>query len=678
MSLTEAGEICRNVLSNPELNRTYGMKRFFISASWLLSVMFMAASLQAQQYSALEPLPSFGFNGDGSVRPGDKPYVTVGNFQRGLSYNPQSGYLVFIDRQAGGGGTNAITGAIYVLDGLSGAEIQTLSTNGMEGGNFADLAVGVADDGVVYVRNLVNPGNTPFKLYRWDEDTTISDPVVVYSGDPGNGKAQRWGDTMDIRGAGTTTQIILGSRTAGTNVGTNVAILTTTDGTNFTAQTLTTDVADNATGGGIAFGAGNTFWAKNAGVPLRQFSFDLVAGTATTIRSYGPEVFASSSTLEPLAVDVANNLLGTVDMRTGVDQVRLYDISDLNRGPVLLDIRDFPVVNANGTTTKGYLDFGSDFGTPLLFVHNMNNGLMGFSIPQTGMPAPTIRSQPQPQRVLAGRTVRLEVLAYPAATYQWQRNGVDVPGATGSVLQLQNAQTSQAGTYRVLVSNATGTTQSDAVLVNIINPEDLYHLSPLWTATPAAGSYVTSTGGAGTPNERSIGFNALSNQLYVVQRSGNNYTVHVIDGSTGTKLYNLKTNGILPVVASEVAGANGIGLVALDVAADGAIYACNASPNAGGGVNPFATNKLLRVYRWENSDSNTLPVQIFSGDPAAQTSNFRCGDALVARGSGLDTQVMMDNQNTSSRYLAILRPVDGTMTEFYSSYYFQDTATPFG
>ena len=147
-----------------------------------------------------------------------------------------------------------------------------------------------------------------------------------------------------------------------------------------------------------------------------------------------------------------------------------------------------------------------------------------------------------------------------------------------------------------------------------------YHLSPLWSAAPSdpLKPYVTSTGGAGTPNERGIAYNALSNQLYIVQRGGNNYTVHVVDANTGTKLYNLKTNGILPVIASEVSGANGIGLLAIDAAADGAVYACNESPNASGGSNPFSTNKLFRMYRWANSDSNTFPVEIFEGDPAGQ------------------------------------------------------------
>src|SRR6185503_9956875 len=143
-------------------------------------------------------------------------------------------------------------------------DIGTLSTNGMGGGNFADFCVAVADDGVVFVGNVVNSGTTlNFKLYRWDSDSSPADPVVVFNGDPGNGQPQRWGDTMDIRGAGTTTQILLGSRTSGNVIGTNVAILTTTDGVSFTARTLSTDVSDAAFGGGIAFGAGDTFWAKN-------------------------------------------------------------------------------------------------------------------------------------------------------------------------------------------------------------------------------------------------------------------------------------------------------------------------------------------------------------------------------------------------------------------------------
>ena len=44
---------------------------------------------------------------------------------------------------------------------------------------------------------------------------------------------------------------------------------------------------------------------------------------------------------------------------------------------------------------------------------------------------------------------------------------------------------------------------------------------------------------------------------------------------------------------------------------------------------------MFRMYRWANSDSNALPVEIFEGDPAGQSDNFRWGDVLEARGCGL-------------------------------------------
>src|SRR6185503_16881200 len=153
-----------------------------------------------------------------------------------------------------------ISGGIYVINGTDGQDVGALNTAGMSGGSFADLAVAVDDGGVIYVGNMVTDGTqSAFKLYRWLAENSGEPPVVIYSGDPGNGRPQRWGDTMDIRGSGATTQIILGSRTSGSIIGTNVAILTTSDGgVTFTATTLSLDVTDSASGGGIAFGAGNT------------------------------------------------------------------------------------------------------------------------------------------------------------------------------------------------------------------------------------------------------------------------------------------------------------------------------------------------------------------------------------------------------------------------------------
>lgn len=658
-------------------------KLFALSMSLLVATIALPAF--AQTYAVLNPLSGFGPRADGTLVPGDRSYITTGSFQRGISYNPTTGNLIFIDRQAGGGGSSNITGSIYILNGLGG-EIEitagingTLSTNGMSGGNFADMAVAVADDGVIYVGNVVNDGTAiPFKLYRWDSEASTADPVVVFSGDPGNGRPQRWGDTMDIRGSGTGTQIILGTRTISGIPGTNVAILTTTDGINFAATTLGTDVRDSASGGGIAFGTGNTFWAKNVDVPLRQFSFDLTTSNATTLRSYGPNVLAASRTLEPLAVDTSADILAIVDMTSGLDRVRLYDISNAANPPALLDIKDFPVNNANGTTTKGYLDFA--FGR--LYVHNMNNGIMAFSVDSAFLTSPTIITQPASQRVLSGRMVILEVLAYPAATYQWQRNGVDISGATHSAYTITNVQPSHAGTYRVIVSNSAGSVTSDEATLNVVNIADLYHLRPVWSKMPATAvsvtNYATSSGGANTPNERNIAYNPVLDQLYVQQRDGTSarYAIHVVNAVNGAWLYTLKTNGIFLNVPA-FGGATGIAIDAIGVGEDGAIYAANMTADACG----CRTNTgVFRVYRWANSDSNTLPVQVYQGEPTGQSESLRWGDVMSVRGSGTNTQILLDNHNpqTGARYMAILRPTDATMTTFAPSYFFQDATTPFG
>ena len=71
-------------------------------------------------------------------------------------------------------------------------------------------------------------------------------------------------------------------------------------------------------------------------------------------------------------------------------------------------------------------------------------------------PRPVITSQLQSQNALAGADVSLGVSATSPTplTYQWMKNWLAVKSATNSSLVLSNVQTSDAGTYWVLVANA--------------------------------------------------------------------------------------------------------------------------------------------------------------------------------------------------------------------------------
>jgi hypothetical protein len=76
--------------------------------------------------------------------------------------------------------------------------------------------------------------------------------------------------------------------------------------------------------------------------------------------------------------------------------------------------------------------------------------------------APVILRPPAPVTAAAWRPVifTVGVAAIPAATYQWFRNGVAIPGATGKTLALEAVRPADAGRYTVTVTNASGTTTS--------------------------------------------------------------------------------------------------------------------------------------------------------------------------------------------------------------------------
>jgi len=85
--------------------------------------------------------------------------------------------------------------------------------------------------------------------------------------------------------------------------------------------------------------------------------------------------------------------------------------------------------------------------------------------------APVITSQPASQIVSTGQTAAFSVTATgtPPPTYQWQKNGVNITGATSSSYMTPATTTADSGEqFRVTVSNTVGniTSNSAALTVN--------------------------------------------------------------------------------------------------------------------------------------------------------------------------------------------------------------------
>jgi len=68
----------------------------------------------------------------------------------------------------------------------------------------------------------------------------------------------------------------------------------------------------------------------------------------------------------------------------------------------------------------------------------------------------------------ASTTFTASASGTPTPTYQWRKNGVAIPGATGSSYTLANPAASDAGSYTLVATNSAGSTTSNAAVLTII------------------------------------------------------------------------------------------------------------------------------------------------------------------------------------------------------------------
>ncbi len=306
------------------------------------------------------------------LAPYSRSYLSTNDLplERGLTFNNVTRRLLLIQRT---------TTTVFVLD-ENGNDLWTLNTSGVTGGlstAYYLLLIAAAEDGAIYACNL-KASATPFKIYRWANDNSNTVPTVAFTGDPSpNTPSYRWGDTFDVRGSGTNTQILIGPRQ-----GTNVVLFTTANGTNFTPKTINlTDVPDGYMGLNLTFGNGNTIWGTTHTNPLRVVSFDPVAGTASTLRVFSDTEVPTA--VCPLAFSSSLNMIAGVNV-TSPNHLRVYDLSTTNNVPYLIGTTNFATDNSNTHTAAGAVRFGGN----VIYALDANNGLMAV---QVLTPTPTLR-----------------------------------------------------------------------------------------------------------------------------------------------------------------------------------------------------------------------------------------------------------------------------------------------
>jgi hypothetical protein len=130
-----------------------------------------------------------------------------------------------------------------------------------------------------------------------------------------------------------------------------------------------------------------------------------------------------------------------------------------------------------------------------------DNKVYAFIAPGQSQPVPpTITSQPSNQMAVEGSSARFQVSASgtPPLSYQWMFNGMPLAGATDAALNLANVQTTQVGSYGVVVTNVSGAITSSLAQLTVFLPPAIT-MQPINQTVVSGANMTFNVTASGTP-----------------------------------------------------------------------------------------------------------------------------------------------------------------------------------
>jgi hypothetical protein len=155
-----------------------------------------------------------------------------------------------------------------------------------------------------------------------------------------------------------------------------------------------------------------------------------------------------------------------------------------------------------------------------------------------------ITAQPQGATVVTGSTAGFTVSAVSTLplSYQWQRNGENLLGATSPALSLPNVRLTNAGTYRVIISNADTNVISAVAELRVVNVPDPNIVSIAQNGANVTISFTTIVGPTYTLEYK----NSFSDAQWTTAGSapGTGSTVSITDptATATTRFYRVRAN----------------------------------------------------------------------------------------------------------------------------------------
>lgn len=268
--------------------------------------------------------------------------------------------------------------------------------------------------------------------------------------------------------------------------------------------------------------------------------------------------------------------------------------------------------------------------------------------------APSITSQPQSLTLVAGSSANFAVTAtgVPAPTYQWQKGGVAIGGATGASLAIASVQSSDAGDYAVVVTNSAGSITSSVASLTV-------------TAAVSAPSIVTQPQGqtvtAGSAASFSVSVGGTAPFTYQWKKDGVN-----LSGATAANLGLASTQssdaGTYSVVVTNSAGSVTSAGASLTVNAPVQAPVITSAPVSqtgisGKGVSFTVEASNATAYQWEvstNSGSTWSAVANGSTYSGATTPQLTIANASAGMSGYLYRAVITGSNGSVATNAATL------------------------
>ncbi len=166
--------------------------------------------------------------------------------------------------------------------------------------------------------------------------------------------------------------------------------------------------------------------------------------------------------------------------------------------------------------------------------------------------APQFTTQPISQTIVSGNPVSFLAVAKgtPAPTFQWQKEGANISGATTNAYTIANTVPNDAGNYTIIATNSTGSVSSNSATLTVTAIAPTITVQPVSQTVIAGNSMTFTVAASGTPaptyqwQKNSIAINGATNNSYTVSNAASgdagSYSV-VVMNSAGSATSNSAT-----------------------------------------------------------------------------------------------------------------------------------------